>query len=234
MLRRLSLVVLTILVMVAPLVSLVGADSAPPPPAPFGKYLVYSAAGVYDPSVPPAEGDLAVWFHRKVMGRNNKEFEAERAAADAYFAATFGDRYTRGSLTAFGVDPRNEYRAYFISGENVPPEGWVVRDGGFQATLSDGTFVVYGDYNIKVTKPSGSRGPDPAPIIIHYESLDPIHFHPDGSGYFRCVLRSDSFEDFGGGLAQGMFASETLPDGRTVANIRNILTFPGLGFAAQP
>jgi hypothetical protein len=208
-------------------------SSVNPPPEPFGKYLVYSAAGVYDPSIPPAEGDLAEWFHKEIMGRDDAEFAAERAAADAYFAATFGDLYTPGSLFAFGGDPRIGYIAYFISGEKVPPEGWEVRDGGFQANLSDGTFVVYGDYNIKVTRP-GRSGPDPAPIIIHYESLDPIHNHPDGSGYFRCVLRSDSFEDFGGGLAQGMFAAETLPDGRVVSNIRNILTFPGLGFAAQP
>jgi hypothetical protein len=180
-----------------------------------------------------AEGDLAVRFHRDVMGRDDAEFEAERAAADAYFAATFGDRYTPDSLEPLGVDPRVGYTAYFISGEKVPPEGWAVRDGGFRADLSDGTFVVYGDYNIKVTKTGGS-GRDPAPIIIHYESLDPIHNHPDGSGYFRCVLRSDSFEDFGASLAQGMFADETLPDGRVVSNIRNILTFPCLGFAAQP
>jgi len=34
-------------------------SSVNPPSEPFGKYLVYSAAGVYDPSIPPAEGDLA-------------------------------------------------------------------------------------------------------------------------------------------------------------------------------
>lgn len=231
--RRLSLALAAVLVMVvASLASVVQAGSAPPPPAPFGKYLVYSMAGVFDPSVPPAEGDLAVWFHRDVMGRDDAALEAERAAADAYFTQTFGERYTPGSLTPFGVDPRNEYRAYFISGMKVPPEGWVVRDGGFQATLSDGDLVVYGDYNVKVTK-SGRGGPDPKPILIHYESADSIHFHADGSGYFRCRLRSDSFEDFGGGLAQGMFAAQTHPDGREVANTRNILTFPGLGFAAE-
>jgi hypothetical protein len=35
------------------------------------------------------------------------------------------------------------------------------------------------------------------PIIIHYESVDPIHSHPDGSAYFRCRLSSSSFNDFG-------------------------------------
>jgi hypothetical protein len=122
-------------------------------------------------------------------------------------------------------------RSLFVSGESVPPEGWVVRDGGFMATLTDGTFVVYGDYNIKVTR-SGRTRREPSPILIHYESVDPIHNHPDGSGYFRCRLRSTSFNDFDGGLAQGMFANQTLPDGQVISNIRNILTFPGLGFAA--
>ena len=175
-----------------------------PPPDPFGKYLVYSAAGVYDPTVPPEEGDLAEWFHRKIMGRDDEAFEAERAAANAYFKETFGDLYTEWSLNAFGVDPRNEYRAYFISGMRVPPEGWVVRDGGFMAMLPDGGIVVYGDYNIKVTK-WGKGGPEPEPIIIHYQSAEPIYPTPKGL-MFRCVLRSDSFDDFGGGLAQGISA----------------------------
>lgn len=209
------------------------AASAPPSPEPFGKYLVYSAAGVFDEAIPPAEGDLAEWFHRDIMGRDSSEVETERAAADAYFTETFGAAYTPGSLFAFGLDPRNEYRVYFISGMKVPAEGWVVRDGGFMAILDDGSMVVYGDYNIKVTRP-GAGSPDPEPLIIHYESLDPIHSHADDSIYFRCVLSSDAFEDFGGGLAQGVSAPHTLPDGRTVANIRNVLTFPGLGFAAQP
>src|SRR5688572_19797574 len=110
--RRLSLALPAVLMMgVATQATIAPAQPAPPPPAPFGKYLVYSMAGVFDPSVPPAEGDLAVWFHRDVMGRDDAAFEAERAAADAYFTRTFGARYTPGSLTAFGVDPRNEYRA---------------------------------------------------------------------------------------------------------------------------
>lgn len=229
--RKHSLAALVVVPTALALATIAAAHSAWPAPAPFGKYLVYTAASVYDPSVPPAEGDLADWFHRDVMGRSDAEIGAERAAADAYFAATFPGLYTPGSLEAFGLDPRVGYTAYFISGENVPPEGWVVRDGGFRADLSDGTVVVYGDYNIKAMGP-GRSGREAEPIIIHYESVDPIHPHPDGSGYFRCRLSSSSFNDFGGGLAQGMFANQTLPDGRVISNIRNILTFPGLGFAA--
>jgi hypothetical protein len=229
MIRTHVLTALASALVLAPLAS-VQAQPAAPTPEPFGKYLVYSAAAVYDPSIPPVEGDLATWFHRDVMGRDDAALAAERSAADAYFAATFGPRYTPGSLVAFAVDPRVGYTAYFVSGARVPPEGWVVRDGGFQAMLSDGTLVVYGDYNIKVTGPG--RGVQRAPLVIHYESADPIHMHADGSIYFRCRLRSSSFEDFGGGLAQGVSASQTLPDGRIVSNIRTVLTFPGLGFQA--
>jgi hypothetical protein len=208
-----------------------------PSPAPFGQYLVYSAAGVYDASIPPEEalpevgewGNLADWFHRGVMGRDDAALAQEEAEADAYFQATFGANYTPGSLFAFGFDPRNEYRAYFISGMRVPPEGWVVRDGGFLAILDDGGMVVYGDYNIEVTKPGGGRQPDP--IIIHYESASPIYPNADGSLMFLCRLSSDDFNDFDGGLAQGISVPQTI-DGMTVANIRNILTFPGLGFDA--
>ncbi len=208
-----------------------------PSPDPFGQYLVYSAAGVYDASIPPEEalpevaewGNLADWFHRGVMGRDDAALAQEEAEADAYFQDTFGDDYEPGSLFAFGFDPRNEYRAYFISGMRVPTEGWVVRDGGFMAILKDGGMVVYGDYNIEVTAPGRGRQPDP--IIIHYESASPIYPNPDGSLMFLCVLTSEDFDDFGGGLAQGVSVPQTV-DGMTVANIRNILTFPGLGFDA--
>jgi hypothetical protein len=53
----------------------------------------------------------------------------------------------------------------------------------------------------------------------------------DGSLMFLCRMSSDAFDDFDGGLAQGISAQQTI-DGMTVANIRNILTFPGLGFDA--
>jgi hypothetical protein len=231
MLRGRSLAIVVLVPTALALATVAMAHAFWPAPAPFGKYLVYTAANVYDPAIPPAEGDLADWFHRQVMGRDDAAIGAERAAADAYFAATFAGLYVPGSLEAFGLDPRVGYTTYFISGENVPPEGWVVRDGGFMATLTDGSFVVYGDYNIEALGP-GRSGRIADPIIIHYESVDPIHNHPDGSGYFRCRLFSGSFNDFGGGLAQGMFANQMLPDGRVVTNIRNILTFPGLGFAA--
>lgn len=221
-----------------------------PPPAPFSKYLVYTAAGVFNPNVPPPEGDLALWFHKTIMGRSDAAVAAEKVRAEQYFLQTFG--IPLGTSAAFGLDPRNEYRAYFISGENVPPQGWVVRDGGFMVTIGpggmtlfgtwggpggrwvpEGTVVVFGDYNIAVTGPGRGR-PDDAnirrQILIHYESVEPIIPHPHQDGiFFQCRLLS---AEFGTGLAQGISIPRTR-NGNVVANIRNILTFPGLGFAAQ-
>jgi hypothetical protein len=238
------------------LLSTIGAQAQKnPAPQPFSKYLVYTAAGVYDANIPPAQGDLAVWYQQSVMGWTPAQVAAKQAEADDYFLSTFG--IPSGSSVAFGVDPRNEYRAYFISGENVPPEGWVVRDGGFMVAIGDdgsggmilhgtwggaagrwvpkGTFVVFGFYNIAVTGPGRGSGNDDtaerAPIIIHYQSAEPIIPNPHQVGiFFQCRLSSD---DFGAGLAQGISIPHMTADGRTIADIRNILTFPGLGFAAQ-
>ena len=230
MLRKKCLAIFS-LIMLAPLI--IGAMPLHSPSAPSGKYLVYSAAGVYDPSIPPVEGDLLHWFHAEIMGRDDQAIEAERDAADSYFQEMFGDLYISGSLKSFAVDPRDEYRAYYISGMCVPPDGWIVRNGGFGAILFNGGIVFYGDYNIKVAN-WGEEAPDPEPIIIHYESVEPIYPTPSGILFFRYRLHSESFDDFGGGIAQGIFATRRHPDGvRTVADIHNILTFPGHGLDAQ-
>jgi hypothetical protein len=93
--------------------------------------------------------------------------------------------------------------------------------------------VVFGDYNIADVGPGRGNGKDTnvrPPILIHYESTDPIVPNPYLSGiFFQCRLIS---AEFGTGLAQGISIPH-MKNGKTVANIRNILTFPGLGFAAQ-
>lgn len=50
---------------------------------------------------------------------------------------------------------------------------------------------------------------------------------------FLCRATSDSFDDHCGGLAQGVSQAHTTEDGLRITNIRNVLTFPGLGFEAQ-
>jgi hypothetical protein len=171
------------------------------------------------------------------MGRSDAEIEQNRADALAFFAQRYGlDPEAQDGLefADFMLDPRNEYRAYVVSGETVSSEGWVVRDGGwrlevtapdgvtlggeFEGThMSQGSFLVFGDYNIDI--------PNGEPIIIHYESGGPIIPTEEGM-MFRCDL---THPEWGEGLAQGISAPQTLEDGRTHANIRNVLTFPGLG-----
>ncbi len=237
--------VLLAALLVLPALGFANGGSPSPTPQGFDKYLVYTAAGLYDPGVPPAEGDLADWFHKDVMGRSVAEIASEKAAADAFFLARFGPGLTS---MPFGVDPRSEYRAYVISGEWVASEGWVVRDGGFMVMVPDdgsggktlygtwggptgtwvpaGSMIVFGDYNIKREGPGNSAGSTTQPLIIHYQSADPIIQHPFEDGIkFNCTVIS---EDFGEGLAQGLSRPETV-GGKLQANIRNILTFPGLG-----
>lgn len=216
----------------------------------FDKYLVYMAAGVYDPADPdfvPPSGDF---FQREIMGRTDEEIEEDKDNAIAFFAERFGidveDPASGVMFISFMLDPRNEYRAYTISRAGVPPSGYVVRDGGYMVSVMNpagidlggefagthvpmGSIVVFGDYNIKRGKQKhGHRhghGKNKN-IIIHYQSLLPI-LPPNDLGVmpFICEITSE----WGTGRAQGISASITLGDGRTHANIRNVLTFPGLG-----
>lgn len=248
--KRITTIAMVLLAALLVLPVLGFANGGPPSPTPqgFDKYLVYTAAGLYDPS--PSESPtakfLADWFHKDVMGRSEAEIVSEKAAADAFFLARFGPDLTS---KPFGVDPRNEYRAYVISGEWVASEGWVVRDGGFMVMVPDvddtggmtltgtwgepdgkwvpaGSMIVFGDYNILREGPGNSAGSTTQPLIIHYQSLSPIIQHPYEDGIkFMCEVMS---EDFGEGLAQGLSNPQTV-DGKFQANIRTILTFPGFG-----
>src|SRR3990172_5517000 len=98
------------------------ANPGSPTPDGFDKFLVYMAAGVYDPDEPNAL--TAETFQREIMGRSDEEIAQDRAAAIAFFNQRFGLNLTDpgGLFTSFtdnGVqfipfmfDPRNEYRAY--------------------------------------------------------------------------------------------------------------------------
>ena len=209
----------------------------------FDKVVVFMAAGEYNSSVPPAEGDLAMWFHKDIMGRSDAEIEAQKVAAMEYFNETFGPGLPEPA--AFGLDPRNEYRAYIISGMDIPSEGWVVRDGGFIISFAAdtmlhgewggiagkmvpaGSILVFGDYNIDVTGP-GNSGKNPKmvePIIIHYQSAEPIIPEAINGGItFRCTV----IAPWGEGIAQGISYAQQ-EDGRVQANIRNVQTYSAYG-----
>ena len=224
-----------------------------PTPDGFQKYLVYMAAGQYDPNDPNYTAPDGMFFQKEIMGRDDAEIEAHRQAAIAFFNQRFGiDVLSHPGVTfgAFMFDPRNEYRAYTVSEMMVPSAGWVVRDGGWRMAVTDpngitlgGEFAglhvpvnsvaVFGEYNIAVTGP-GKSGDNPKldPIIIHYQSGSMIVRHPDADGImFRCELFLGDYDDTNAprGLAQGISAGQTLANDQFKANIRNVLTFSGLG-----
>ena len=207
------------------------------PPAGFDTMLVYLGTGVFDAADPSYEAPDAEYWHREIMGRSDADIAQNRAEALAFFAERFGlDPETQDGLmfTDFMVDPRSEYRAYVSSAAAIPSEGWVVRDGGWMLSVSDpdgialggefagthvpqGAFFVFGEYNIDV--------PDGDDIVIHYRSGSAIIAAENGM-MFRCDLWHP---EWGEGMAQGLSAPRTLEDGRTQANIRNVLTFSGFG-----
>lgn len=203
----------------------------------FDALLVYLASGVYDPNDPDYTAPDGDFWQREIMGRTDAEIEQYRADAVEFFKQRFGIDPTTSedvAFTSFMLDPRNEYRAYVVSGRDVPSEGWVVRDGGWTVAVMNpdgltlggeyegvhvpqGTMMVFGDYNIEV--------PGEEPIIIHYQSGGPI-IPSDQGIQFHCELFS---EELGSGLAQGISAGAVQEDGLFHANVRNVLTFPGLG-----
>jgi len=207
------------------------------PPDGFETMLVYLGTGVFDAADPDYEMPDADFWHREIMGRSDAQIAENRAEAVAFFERRFGlnpDAHSGLMLVDFMVDPRNEYRAYVSSEVAIPSEGWIVRDGGWMLSVTDpdgldlggefegthvpqGAIFVFGEYNIDV--------PGDEPIIVHYQSGQPIVATASGM-MFLCETYHP---EWGWGRAQGISAPVTLEDGRTQANIRNVLTFSGFG-----
>lgn len=240
--KRLKSITLFAIVLIS-IMGIVYANTPVRTPEGFNEVVIFMAAGEYDPAVPPKEGDLSMWFHKTVMGRTDEQIMEQKNLAEEYFMGQFG---IDTDPQAFGLDPRNEYRAYYISGMDIPEEGWVVRDGGFLVafmadttlygewggvtgkTVPSGSIIVFGDYNIDVTGP-GKSGKNPAfaePIIIHYQSAEPIIPEVINGGItFRCTV----IAPWGEGIAQGLSYGQSAGDGRVQANIRNVQTYPEYG-----
>ena len=242
---RLRLLVLALVTLLFTYASAQEESAVQPTPESFDKYLVYMANGVFDPDAEGPDGDF---WQREIMGRSDAEIAENQAQAEQFFMERFGLDFSQAQLQegskeiegatmmSFMLNPNREYRAYTISNEAVPSEGWVVRDGGWRVDFSSdvtvygnwggtegtlvpaGSFVVFGDYNIEV--------PDGENIVIHYESGSPITPNEDGTMMFICDL---SHPEWGEGLAQGVVNPGMTEDGRAHANIRNVLTFPGYG-----
>ncbi len=227
---------------------------APPTPEGFEQFVVYMATGVFDPVSPHPDPDItgcffmfcdAPYFQEVVMGWDPTEIAVEEAAAKLFFWERFGvdvDELAasgRIDYQPFTIDPRIDYRVYHMAGRRVPAAGWEVRDGGFLVIVTDpegivlggehagehavaGSSMAFGLYNILTTRPNGRPGEE---IVIRYQTPAPGTPVAGPIG-FVCELEH---EGWGSGLAQGIQANVPLPDGRLQFNIRNVLTFPGLG-----
>lgn len=222
-----------------------------PTPDGFTKFLVYMAEPMLTPGEPTSfhDPDNVNLFHRTIMGRSQAEMEQDRANAEQFFLVRFGLDFTApqsdvtdeessngATLRGAFLNPNVDYRAYVISGEAVPSEGWVVRDGGWWVTLDEdmtlhgtyggaegksvpaGALIVWGDYNIKAERATRKAPPrGDATIVIHYQSDSPVVGNDDDVMPFICDL---THPEWGPGKVRGVIfpASEFV--------IRNVLTFP--------
>ncbi|MDQ2987270.1 MAG: hypothetical protein M3R13_11245 [Armatimonadota bacterium] len=218
-------------------------NSGTPTPQGFIKYLVYMAEMRLngEPLLLKGPADVDV-FQRAIMGRSPAQIAQNKAAAEAFFLQRYGLDFTQTAPNAMGVEsisgamlsgfrlnPKANYRAYTISEERVPGQGWEVRDGGWSVVLEgdqlvfgeyggasgklvkDGAMIVFGDYNIAADRPGRHND---RPIIIQYFSGSPIIADMDGVTSFVCDV---AHPQWGAGKARG------LVEGRT---IRNVVTFP--------
>ena len=210
----------------------------------FNKYLVYLGETVA-PEEPGLfmDDETVYYFQEEVMGRSEAEIDAHRDAAKQYYWDQFGLNFgvaegpeTEGAdFTGFMQNPNANYRAYTISEDWVPSQGWMVRDGGWAAIITaedgmvlggeyggeegkwvpEGTMMVFGDYSIKVERPQSGAPPHADEVIeIHFRSPLPLIEDPDGVLSFVCDLYH---EEWGAGKARGVSQGGV---------IRNILTFP--------
>ncbi len=213
-------------------------------PAGYQKFLVYMANGTYDPNDPTYTAPSGEFFQKQIMHRTVAQIADQRAQALAFFKQRFGLDAANGDveISMFMFDPRNSYRAYAVGGETVPSTGWVVRDGGFNATVTrdtvlhgtyggaagkpvpKGTAVVFGDYNIDRRNPGGKSRP---PLLLQYQSEFPISVpDQDGVRNFRCELIDPVTGEHG--VAQGVIApARDAGGGQIQVSIRNAITFPG-------
>jgi hypothetical protein len=218
------------------------AACAVPTPAGFTKFLVYMAEGnagsITDPEFVLAfQRDVYGRDEAAVAAyaREAMQFFLERFGLDfrsATAPTAVGPWEIKGAVMQGSVfSPANGYTAYVVSEEAVGPDGWIVRDSSFNVRLTAdqklhgtwggtagkraaaGSFIVFGDYNIKVDNPDRKDGG--GTIQIHFESGSPITANIDGEFHFVCDL---SHPVWGAGHARGVGT----PDG----GVRNVLTFP--------
>ena len=221
------------------------------------RFMNYMGDGIFDPNDPhytPPTGD---YWHRVIRGRTDEEIAELRDEAAAFFADKFGvdvddpAMQGRARLEAFMFDPRMDIRAFTISGETVPPEGYPIEDGGFRLVVTDpfgvtlggdfpgvqvpqNTVGLYGEWVIKLPhKPirfkndnsfkNHTEYQEKRELIFEYQSGNLLYPNADGAEIFVCPARAKD------GSAEGLFAGYfrlplQLPDGKLMARVRGVAT----------
>lgn len=217
----------------------------------FNHVLLYMGNGIFDPNSPAPRPGITDcvngfcngdFFQKEVAHRTDAQIREQENLAKAFFLKRFGidvdDPANIGRITLqmFTFHPDLEYRLYIASSTRVPPEGWIVRDGGWKLEVIDpngidlggefagqhanqGNLMFYGDYNILITNNGGVPKDE---LVIHYKSHKPAITTPDGMT-FLCDVSQDKW---GEGVGMGTFQAIKRPDGLIRANVRNALSFP--------
>lgn len=184
-------------------------------------------------------GGDGMHFFKDVLGLTDQEIEERRLAAIDFYAERFGIDVNdpKVYMTGFQIDPAADYRAIMMTGKGKNPgKGYPIIDGGFAVAVIDpagldlggefegthvpaGTmFAAGGSYVIK-------RGHHKKDIVINYQSRGPMQ--PVGTGgVINCEVVHPVW---GKGLGWGYFEFHSLSNGQISAQVRNVLTFPGLG-----
>lgn len=225
------------------------------------KVITLMANGRYDPRDETFMPPDFEHFSKKVMGWDETQREQFEQEAHAFFRSRFGvdvsdpDYADRVMVVPFMLDPRWEYRVYDSSGDYVPPQGWVVRDGGFQLVAIDpegielggdfagqhvpqGAVAAFGKYNIQVWPALGSRHSHDE-MVIHYQSRKPVLQNSGfplqrGAGGTLVAPLEVFHEQYGHGWAFAHITDVPQPDGQIQTLNRNIMTFPaGAAFSGE-
>lgn len=222
-------------------------------PAGYDNLVLYIGSGIFDPSVseprPGVTGCTGLFcdgdfYQKNIMNRTDAEVAEIREEARQHFIMHFGvdvddPAYAdKVSLNPFMVNPDFQYRVHALAGENVPSDGWIIRDGGFQFLViapegievadpvmgtihvPQGAAGFFGNYNILKTDKHGHPYDE---LIIFYASETPAIPLANGDFYFKCAMFN---EDWGPGVGMGTMNFVPMEDGRVRGNVRNVLTFP--------
>jgi hypothetical protein len=211
-----------------------------PTPLGYDKYITFMANGIYESVdgsilVDGLFGGDGMGFQKDIMGRRDEEIEEVRQAALDFFAERYGvdpisnteDFY----FTGYQIDPRIDYRAYTVSGEAAPAEGWETFDGGYLVVVTNpegvtlggeyegihikaGALLVSGEY--KIIRDGGKE-----PLVFRYRSVQ-----PSTDGLIRCEFENDKY---GAGLGGGFNASAVEADGLMHSHVRVVVTFSAHG-----